>query len=414
VSLRIVLGLLLGLAPVLLGALAWRHARVTRDIPRLRALSVGTTAAVLAVGCQFAETALFRWTGLSLVALPGKEAEALLAMFLFAAPLEEGAKVLSIWPLYSARRILEIRHGIVLAAVAGLGFAAGKTAIAVALGMLPSDTLAAEGLANGSVGGHALGGTGVDGLAVLRAVLVIPPQVISTVLWGSTLGVRANTGWFALAWTVATALLGLYEHIVLGRGPGVLVLALPLLLTLLALAYVAARRAIAKEAARRPAPMRHGSDRPGSSRPGWSEPPSLREIWRALEPRHAPLMLHWIGLGTLVTAGVGLVALATALYTGHWLGLDFAAADEADVSSNGPLVFLAAAVGLAFPVAGYLVARASGTRSVLEPALGAALAVVIAVLFLSVTTPIAAIFALALTPIAFVLACGGAWLGIGR
>jgi RsiW-degrading membrane proteinase PrsW (M82 family) len=411
---RIALGLSLGLVPVLLGALAWRRARVTRDIPRLRALGVGTAAALLAVGCQFAETALWQWTGLSLIALPGKEAEALLAMFLFAAPLEEGAKVLSIWPLYSARRILEIRHGIVLSAVAGLGFAAGKTAIAVTLGMLPSDTLAAEALANGGVGAAALAGGGSDGLAVLRAALTLPPHVISAVLWGSTLGVRANTSGFALAWTVATALLGLYEHIVFGRGPGVLVLALPLLLTLVALAYVAARRAIAKEAARRPASLRPGSDRPRSSRPGWSEPPSLREIWQALEPRHAPLMLHWIGLGTLVTAGVGLVALAGALYAGHWLGLDFAAADEADVSSNGPLVFLAVAVGLAFPIAGYLVARASGTRSVLEPALGAALAVVVAVLFLSVTTPIAAIFALALTPIAFVLASGGAWLGIGR
>ncbi|MEO8177948.1 MAG: PrsW family glutamic-type intramembrane protease [Deltaproteobacteria bacterium] len=412
-SLRIVLGLSLGLVPVLLAALGWRRARVTRDIPPLRALSVGVAAALLAVGCQFIETALWQWTGLSLVALPGKEAEALLAMFLFAAPLEEGAKVLSIWPLYSARRILEIRHGIVLSAIAGLGFAVGKTAIAVALGMLPSDTLAAEALANDSVHTHALAGAG-DGLAVLRAALAMPPHVISAVLWGSTLGVRANTSWFALAWTVATALLGLYEHIVLGRGPGVLVLALPLLLTLLALAYVAARRAIAKEAARRPASLRPGSDGPRSSRTGWSEPPSLREIWQALEPRHAPLMLHWIGLGTLVTAGVGLVALAAALYAGHWLGLDFAAADEADVSSNGPLVFLAVAVGLAFPVAGYLVARASGTRSVLEPALGAALAVVVAVLFLSVTTPIAAIFALALTPIAFVLASAGAWLGIGR
>jgi RsiW-degrading membrane proteinase PrsW (M82 family) len=409
---RIVVGLSLGLVPVLLGALAWSRSRVTRDIPPLRALGVGVAAALLAIGCQFAETALWQWTGLSLVALPGREAEALLAMFLFAAPLEEGAKVLSIWPLYSARRILEIRHGIVLSAVAGLGFAVGKTAIAVGLRMLPSDTLAAEALGNGTL--QAVAGTGLDGLAVLRAVLAMPPQIISAILWGSTLGVRANTGWFALAWTVATALLGLYEHIVLGRGPGVLVLALPLLLTLLALAYVAARRAIAKEAARRPASLRPNSDRPRSSRPGWSEPPSLREIWQALEPRHAPLMLHWIGLGTLVTAGVGLVALVAALYVGRWLGLDFAAADEADVSSNGPLVFLAAAVGLAFPVAGYLVARASGTRSVLEPALGAALAVVVAVLFLSVTTPIAAIFALALTPIAFVLASGGAWLGIGH
>jgi len=125
-------------------------------------------------------------------------------------------------------------------------------------------------------------------------------------------------------------------------------------------------------------------------------------------------MLHWIALGTLVTAGVGLVALGAALYAGHWMGLDFAAADESDVRSNGPLVFLATAVGLAFPIAGYLVARASGTRSVLEPALGAALAVLVAVLFLSVTTPIAAIFALALTPIAFALASSGAWLAMDR
>jgi hypothetical protein len=195
---------------------------------------------------------------------------------------------------------------------------------------------------------------------------------------------------------------------------GVLVLAVPPLLTLLAVAYVAARRAIAREVARRPASRRPGSDRPRSSRPGWSEPPSLRYVWQALEPRQAPLMLHWIVLGTLVTAGVGLVALGVALYTGHWLGLDFAAADEADVSSNVPLVFLAIAVGLAFPAAGYLVARASGTKSVLEPALVASLAVFGAVLFLSVTTPIAAVFALALTPIAFILASAGAWLGIGR
>jgi RsiW-degrading membrane proteinase PrsW (M82 family) len=411
---RILLGLSLGLAPLLLAALLWRHVRAARDIPRARALAVCAAAAVLALGCQFAETALWRWTGLSLVAVPGKEAEALLAMFLFAAPLEEGAKVLSIWPLYSARRILEIRHGLVLSAVAGLGFAAGKTAAAVALGMLPSDTLAIEALTNGSATLAVGGGSALDGLTVLRTLLAMPPQVISAVLWGATLGIRAKTGWFALAWTSAAVLRGLYDHIVFGRGPGVLVLALPLLLTLLALAYVAARRAIAKEAAHRPASVRSGSDYPRSSRPGWSEPPSLREIWQALEPRHAPLMLHWIALGTLVTAGVGLVALAGALYAGHWLGLDFAAADEADVSSNGPLVFLAAAVGLAFPVAGYLVARASGTRSVLEPGLGAALSVVVAVLFLSVTTPIAAIFALALTPIAFVLASGGAWLGIGR
>ena len=386
----IALGLILGFLPVVAALVGWRRSRSTRDIPAARALGIGAAACLLAVLCELAEGALWRWTGLSLTALPGKESEALLAMFLFAAPLEEGAKVLSIWPLYSARRILEIRHGILLSAVAGLGFAAGKTAIWIGQG-------------------HA------DALDALRAVLAIPPQVLGAVLWGATLGVRAKTRGFALAWTSAMLLRGLYDHIVFGRGPGVLVLALPLLLTMLALAYAVSRRAIANEAARRPASVRPGSDRPPrSTRPGWSEPPSLRQVWRSLEPRHAPLMLHWIALGTLVTAGVGLVALGAALYAGHMMGLDFAAADEADVRSNGPLVFLATAVGLAFPIAGYLVARASGTRSVLEPALGAALAVLVAVLFLSVTTPIAAIFALALTPIAFALASGGAWLAMGR
>jgi hypothetical protein len=181
---------------------------------------------------------------------------------------------------------------------------------------------------------------------------------------------------------------------------------------MIGLAYAFARRAAARQAAL--APVIGARSRRGRSPGSWSEPPSVREMWRLLQPKQEPLMFQWIGLGTLVTAGVGLCALATALYAGHAIGLDFATADEADVRSNGPLLFLATAVGSAFPIAGYLVARASGTRSVLEPALGAALAVLGGVLFLSVTTPIAAVFALALAPIAFVLACGGAWFGIVR
>jgi hypothetical protein len=237
--------------------------------------------------------------------------------------------------------------------------------------------------------------------------------VACAVIWGSTLGAGAKTSWFALAWGAATLLHGLFDHIVFGRGPGLLVLALPLLLTSFALAYVIARKAVSREAALVPAPYTHQEHR-RSTAAGWSEPPSIRQVWQALQPKQEPLMLHWIVLGTLVTAGLGLVALGAALYAGHALGLDFAAADEADVRSNGPLVFLASAVGLAFPISGYLVARASGTRSVLEPALGAALAVLGGVLFLSVTTPIAAVVALALAPVAFVLASGGAWFGMGH
>lgn len=381
---HVTLGLVLGLLPLVAATLLWRRSRVTRDIPTLRAIGVATAGALLAWVCQFAEAALWDWTGLSLVAVAGKESEAMLAMFLFAAPLEEGAKVLCVWPPYRARRIRRARQGIALSAMAGAGFAAGKTSALLILGR------------------HA------ELLPVLRAVLGIPPHVICAAIWGATLGARSKTGWFALAWGVATVLHGLFDHIVFGRGPGVMVLSAPLLLTMIAIAYAALRSATSGEAAL--GQGYRGSERPQSA-PPWSEPPSLARVWHALEPKQQPLMLHWIGLGMLVTAGIGIAALAAGLYAGHALGLDFAAADEADVRSNGPLLFLATAVGSAFPLAGYLVARASGTPSVLEPALGAALAVLGGVLFLSVTTPIAAIFALALAPIAFLLASAGAWFG---
>jgi hypothetical protein len=287
--------------------------------------------------------------------------------------------VLAIWPLYSARRIPHVRSACVLAAAAGLGFASGE--VSALVGLKPGSLL--------------------DGV---RAVLTVPPHVLSAIMWGAWLGTRTRSGWFSLAWLVAMLLRGLFDHLILGRGPGLMVLAAPVCLALLALAYATARRAafVSPELGR----GTRSSER-------WSEPPSVKAVWQALQPRQQqPLMLVWIALGALVTLGVCLAALALAIFIGHRIGLDFAAADEADVRSNGPLLLLGLAVGAAFPAAGYLVARASGTRSVLEPALGATLAALAAVLFLSLTTPIAAVFALALAPVAFVLASSGAWFGI--
>ena len=125
-------------------------------------------------------------------------------------------------------------------------------------------------------------------------------------------------------------------------------------------------------------------------------------------------MLHWIAIGALVTLGVVLVALAGAVYVGHAIGVDFALADESDVRSSGPLVLLGAGVLAGFPVAGYLVARASSAHSVLEPAMGAGVAIVAAVLLASLAAPVTAVFGLAAAPLAFALACGGAWFGLVR
>jgi hypothetical protein len=125
-------------------------------------------------------------------------------------------------------------------------------------------------------------------------------------------------------------------------------------------------------------------------------------------------MLHWIGLGALVTLGVMIVLLAVAVYVGHRVGIDFTAADEADMRSSGPLALLGVAVLSAFPLAGYLIARASSATSVLEPAMGAGLAIAAVVVMLSVAAPIAVVFALAVAPVAFALACRGAWFGLAR
>jgi hypothetical protein len=126
---------------------------------------------------------------------------------------------------------------------------------------------------------------------------------------------------------------------------------------------------------------------------------------RALRRSDRPLMLHWIAIGALVTLGVMIASVALAVYLGHSLGIDFASADESDVRSSGPLVLVGVAILAGFPFAGYLVARASAATSVLEPAMGAAVAIAAAVALLSLAAPVAVVFALAVAPLAFGLAC---------
>jgi hypothetical protein len=50
-------------------------------------------------------------------------------------------------------------------------------------------------------------------------------------------------------------------------------------------------------------------------------------------------------------------------------------------------------------------------KTLLEPALAAALALVLTLLILGIAAPVAVIFAIACSPIAWALACAGAWIG---
>jgi RsiW-degrading membrane proteinase PrsW (M82 family) len=369
--------ILVALFPLGLAFLVWRRvSRLGRVSRRLTILM--TVGGALAAGFSaYVERVLLAFTGLSFDVSASGVGGALLATFLLAAPLEEGLKVGVVWPLYRTRRIDGPRLGVCYASAAGAGFAAVEELLAVIF-----------------THGSAIG--------VLRALVSVPAHLFFAGLWGYTLGSRGRTRgqWFSLAWLSATLLHGLYDHIVWGRGPGLLVAVLPLFVFMGVGAWVALRD-VAPESV-------------GGRESLIPEPPSLRRMREALQPADHKLMVHWIVIGAFVTLGLMIALLALAVVLGHRLGVDFSLADESDVRSSGPLILLGAAVLLAFPLAGYLVARASAAHSVLEPALaaGAALTALVAMLFL--TAPLGVLFALAVAPLAFGLACGGAWIGLER
>jgi hypothetical protein len=227
-------------------------------------------------------------------------------------------------------------------------------------------------------------------------------------VWGFALGSgRARGRWFPASWTLATLLHGLYEHIVFGRGPGMLIAIVPLLLAMALVSWVALRDVA-------PPPDSRAASSRGTIIPSLPDPPSIGAVRRALSRSDRALMVHWIAIGTFVTIGVMIVALTLAVFVGHRVGIDFAVADEGDVRSTGPLMLLGVAFLAAFPAAGYLVAKASAATSVLEPALGAGLAIAAVVFLISMASPVSVVFALAAAPVAFALACGGAWFGLAR
>lgn len=373
------LGLALGALPLLAAFFIWRRLSAERRVPRRYAVTMTLGGGVAGALAFLAERLVLEWTGLSLRASEAGAAGALMVTFLFVAPLGEAAKVLVVWPLFAARELTTRRLGLAYAACAGAGFAAVDAALAM--------QFAPAG----------------DPLFALRVAAALPAHPFFAGLWGYSLG-RGRGGrgrWFSLAWASAVIGHGLLVHIVFGRGAGLLAAALPLLLAMGAVSWVLLREVAPASASR-------------SRRLGALAPPSLTAMRRALVVSDRPLMLHWIAIGALVTLGVVIAFLVGAVALGHFIGLDFSHADESDLRASGPLVLLGVAGLLAFPFAGYLVARASGAMSVLEPALGSALAIAGAVLLLSVTAPVAVLVALAVAPIAFALACSGAWFGLDR
>jgi hypothetical protein len=129
-----------------------------------------------------------------------------------------------------------------------------------------------------------------------------------------------------------------------------------------------------------------------------------------------PLHLRWIAFGALVTTGVLVSSIAASIVMGQRGGIDFSTIDSSDRFETAlpPLILLGVATLLAFPLSGFLVAKASAARSVLEPALASSIAILAILVLIGLATPVAVVFGLAVAPPAFALACAGAFIGLER
>jgi hypothetical protein len=375
--LRLLVGPLVVLLSVLPAYFVFRRVSVLGHASRRLAGTALLFGALVAVVATFVERSVLSFTELSFDVRASGVGSALLASFLLAAPLEEASKTLVVWPLYRMRRIDGPRLGLCYAVATAGGFSA------------------AMGLA------RLLSGS-PDWVLGLRVLCAVPAHLFFAGVWGYALGARRGQSgsWFALIWLLSVALHGLYGHIVWGRGPGFLVAVVPLLV-FMAIGAASVLREV-------------NPDRQTLAKLHLPEPPRLSLVTEALNPRDQPLMLRWVVLGAFVNVGLMFTLLVGAVALGHRLGVDFSAADESDMTSAGPLALLGAALLAAFPIGGYLVARASSSTGVLEPALSAALALASIVAILALVAPLGVLFALAVAPLAFGLACGGAWIGLER
>ncbi|MFO0759714.1 MAG: PrsW family glutamic-type intramembrane protease [Byssovorax sp.] len=375
--------------------------RLSAEAPRPKRLQHAvltfTLGALLFVPGLFIERWIRRQAGLDPHA-SGADLVPLIYAFFVAAPLEQGLKVAAVGPVWRSRFFEAPIDGVIYAAAAGLGFVSAHDALFLAQSSGASLDLA-------------------------RALLAAPAHLFFAALWGYALGrdakstarrgapqTRLGGRAFNLTWLGVTLFNGVYDYIVFARGGTAMIAAAPILATMAVVGFAAQRELFKSSAVL-------VSSGPRRRIFTSLAPPSIRAVRAALFRTERPVMLRWIGIGALTTTGVMTTTLAGAVALGHRIGVDFAAVDQgesASMSSLFPLALLGGAALLAFPIAGYLVARASATRSVLEPAISASLAIAGTLVLLGLAAPVAVVFAVAFAPVAFGLACAGAWMGIGR
>ena len=357
----------------------------------LGALAAG---GALVVPVILLERLLQSWAQIDPVTQTGGQVTLLLYALLVSAPLEMGLVTLAVWPFWRLRRmrmraglarVLETKEGVSFAISAALGFALARNGSYLALRS--------------------------DWIALAQASLWLSSFVLLCGGWGFVLGRNAQVGMgsrrFTSAWLGATIMSAVCDQLAFRRGVGAMVMMVPLVLSMIAIAFVVWRDLRLSDAS--------SSGGKLSSFIASAPAPSLDAIRDAFRREDRPLTLRWIGFGALVTTGMITTGLVVAIWLGHELGLDFAAVErqEAGAEAMAPLALLGVGVLAAFPGSGYLLARASRARSGLEPAMSSALAMVLLMVFMGLLAPVSVVFTVAFAPVGFALACVGAWVGMG-
>lgn len=365
-------------------------ARPARGFAELSAVLLGAVAFAFAT---LAERAIERFAGFGKFSVP-LDASIFLYAFVVAAPLEQALKVFAIVPILRSRHFREPLDGVVFAALSALGFVCANNALYLATST-PS------------------------GIALSRAFLAVPAHMMAAGLWGYALGRdprrRLGGRGFDAAWVAAFALNALLDRLIFTAGTTViLVAALPLLLGISLLMVFAVRDLLRKGSV---VSLGLSWAKRSLSKIAPASVTSMRDVMReALTRVERPVTLTWILFGALVTTGVMTAMLSAAVYVGHSLGIDFAAVERSEGARDVvlPLLLLGFAVMLAFPIAGYLNAKASAARTVIEPAMSAGLALIGSLVLLGFAAPISLVFALVSAPIALGLACAGAYAGLAK
>lgn len=377
--------LLPALIPALLFALLVYRTDARREPPWLVVLTfvLGSVAALVSLVLVGRAAAL---TGLDVRVSAAGQSGALVFLFLVVAPAQEAGKVAAAWPAFLSKHFDEPYDGVVYASASALGFAAVEN-------------------------GFVLHDHPTGGIWLARTLVSLPAHVFFACLWGYALGrakhSKARIPIFPSAFVATIVAHGLYAHFVYGRGPGALLAVTPLLAVMGVVVWLLGRD------------LRLRGDRPSRLPPGSrlsrlsvvAQPPSLSAVRSALTRADQPVKVRWVLLGSLVILGAMLVGLAGGVVAAHLLKIDLSTVDEHDVGAAAPVLLLGVGLLASFPTSGWLIARAAGVRTLLEPALACVLALVITLLGLGLAAPFTVVFALAVSPIAWVLACVGAWIG---